>query len=84
MDNQQIKTLKQIKDSIPKVICDRKEFYEVSNEFIGGEPTKLTREEWLEAHLQYVMDSIEVMFYEELEQFSSKEKEQRSIEGGKD
>ena len=84
MDNQQIKTLKEIKDSIPRIICDRKDIYEISNEPIGSESTKLTREEWLEAHLQYVMDSIEVMFYEELKQFSSKEKEQRSIEDGKD
>ena len=83
MDNQQLKILHEIKEGIPEVICNRQEFYEVSNGTIESETITLNREEWLETHLEYVMDSIGIMFYEELEALSSTEKEQRSKEDGK-
>lgn len=85
MDNQQLKTLHEIREMIPNVICNRKELYRINH--VGpdeNETVTMNREEWLESHLEYVMDTIGIVFYEELEQFSSKEKEQRSIEGGKD
>ena len=84
MDSQQLKTLHEIIEMIPNVICNRKELYRMTTGPDENEIVTMNREEWLESHLEYVMDSIGIVFYEELEQFSSKEKEQRSIEGGKD
>ena len=85
MDNQQLQTLHEIREMIPNVICNRKKLYRINHARPDeNETVTMNREEWLESHLEYVMDSIGIVFYEELEQFSSKEKEQRSIEGGKD
>lgn len=84
MDNQQLKTLHEIKEMIPNVICNRKELYRMTTGPDENETVTMNREEWLESHLEYVMDSIGIMFHEELEPLNSTEKEYRSKEGGKD
>lgn len=83
MDSQQLKTLHEIIEMIPNVICNRKELYRMTTGPDENEIVTMNREEWLESHLEYVMDSIGIMFHEELEPLNSMKKEQRSKEDGK-
>lgn len=84
MGNQQLRMLKEVTETIPSVICNRKEHYRITTGPNEDEVEIMNREEWLESHLEWVMDSIGIMFHEELEPLSSTGKEQCSKEEGKD